>query len=230
MLVMGHRGAAGLAPENTLEALRVGFEAGVDILEFDVRLTKDKIPILSHDFTGFRLHRDPSLISQRTLADLKKRFRQPIVTLEEVLDEFFGKVVLNIELKGRGIGEVVPALIRDQYIKHSRDWDSFFLSSFWGKELVSARRTTNQVNLALIHFENPFLFIAYHKRLNLTAVGFHRLYVNDFALEIAKRAGIFTYVYTIDRPHTALLFARKGIDGIVTNRPDIILTEVNKSP
>ena len=46
MLTIGHRGAAGIAPENTLESLRAGVKAGCDMLEFDVRLTKDKIPVV----------------------------------------------------------------------------------------------------------------------------------------------------------------------------------------
>ena len=66
MLIIGHRGAAGLARENSLEALRAGLEAGADILEFDVRLTKDKIPVVVHDFHTLRTHRDPSIISRLT--------------------------------------------------------------------------------------------------------------------------------------------------------------------
>lgn len=229
MLVISHRGAAGLAPENTIEALRAGLKAGADILEIDVRLTKDGIPVLMHDFLAFRTHHDTSIISRHTLADLKKRFKdQPIFTLAEVLNEFFGKVLLNIETKGRGSGKVVLQLVRDAYVKKPSDWDKVLFSSFNASELIAIRRLSKEANLSLLHTLNPYLFIAYHRRLSLTAVGFHRLYANKFAVEIAKQAGIFTYVYTVDRPHTALLLSQKGIDGIVTNRPDVILEEINK--
>lgn len=230
MLVISHRGAAGLAKENTLEALRAGQKAGADILEIDVRLTSDGIPVLMHDFIAFRTHRDTAVISRHSLNELRQRFKdQPIFTLQEILDEFFGKVLLNIEVKGRGSGKTILALVKDHYIKRPSDWDKVLFSSFHASELIAIRRASKEANLSLLHTMNPFLFIAYHRRLQLSAAGFHRLYASEFAIEIAKRAGIFTYVYTVDRPHTALLFSRKGIDGIVTNRPDVILREIQKA-
>lgn len=229
MLVIGHRGAAGLAPENSMEALRAGVDAGADILEFDVRLTKDKIPVLTHDFHTLRTHRDTSIISHHTLAELRKRTeKQPIVPLSEVLDEFFGHILLNIEIKGRGTAKVVADLVKKNYIKTGKDWDNLLFSSFRGIDLITIRRVSSEAKLALLHTQNPFIFIAYHRKLQLSAVGFHRLYVNAFALAIAKRAKIFTYAYTVNRPHSALMLTQKGIDGIVTDRPDIILGEVKK--
>jgi len=51
MLIVGHRGAAGVAPENTLASFREAIRAGADWLEFDVRFTNDGIPIIIHDST-----------------------------------------------------------------------------------------------------------------------------------------------------------------------------------
>ena len=231
MLVIGHRGAAGLARENTIEALRAGLKAGADILEFDVRLTKDKIPVLVHDFHTLRTHRDTSIISRLTLQQLEDRLKDkdhPIIPLTKVLDMFFGVVILNIEVKGWGTGKVVAELIRDHYVKKADDWDNILISSFKGSELSNVRHVSEHANLSLLHAENPFIFIAYHRRLRLTAVGFHRLYVNTFALEIAKRADLFVYAYTVNRPYTALKLARRGVDGVVTDRPDTVLNEVKK--
>jgi glycerophosphoryl diester phosphodiesterase len=229
MLVIGHRGAAGLAPENSLKAMRAGIKAGADMLEFDVRLTKDKIPVLSHDFHTLRTHHDASIIGRHTLKELEQKTKDnPIIPLTKLLDEFFGVILLNIELKGRGTGKVVANLIKKRYAKTQDRWDNVIFSSFKGSELASIRAVSKRANLGLLHSENPFIFIAYHRRLQLTAVGFHRLYVNRFALEIAKRAGLFTYAYTVNRPHTALKLAEQGIDAVVTDRPDIILSEIEK--
>ena len=229
MLVIGHRGAAGLAPENSMEALHAGMDAGADILEFDVRLTKDKIPVLTHDFHTLRTHHETTIISHHTLKELQERTKkQPIVPLTEVLDEFFGRILLNIEIKGRGTGKVVAELIRERCIKTARDWDNILFSSFHGLELIAIRKVSKDAKLSLLHSQNPFIFIAYHRSLQLTAVGFHRLYVNRFALEIAKRAKIFVYAYTINRPQSALMMAQKGLDGVVTDRPDIILREIER--
>jgi glycerophosphoryl diester phosphodiesterase len=229
MLVIGHRGAAGLAYENTLEAFRAGFEAGADVLECDIRLTKDSIPVLAHDFHALRTHHDLSIISRHTLKELRQRFATPIITLEEVLDEFFGVILLNIEVKGRGSGIAAVKLLEKQYIKKPGDWDNVLFASFHGSELRAIRKTSKHANLSLLHFDNPFLFIAYQRSLHLTAVGFHRLYVNPFALAIAKRIGLFTYAYTVDRPGAATLLAQQGIEGVVTNHPDRVLAELQRN-
>jgi glycerophosphoryl diester phosphodiesterase len=230
MLVIGHRGAAGLARENSLEAFRAGVDAGADILEFDVRLTKDKVPVVVHDFHTLRTHHDPKIISRLTFEELAKRTEKlPITPLKDVLDEFFGVIILNIELKGRGSGKVVTELLKKSYATSPKLWDNVLISSFWGGELLAARSISKYANLALLHSENPFLFIAYQRRLNLTAVGFHRLYINRFALEIAKRTKLFTYAYTVNRPHTALMLAQQGIDAVVTDRPNEILKEIKRN-
>lgn len=227
MLVIGHRGAAGLAPENTLEAFSSGFQAGADMLEFDIRLTRDHQPVIIHDMGTQRTHKIRKLIPLMTLAELRRTIGEPAIpTLDDVLDKFFGKILLNIELKSRKSGTIVVNHIQ-KHIKKNSDWDNVLISSFHGSELVRVRRASKYANLAFLHYRNPFLFIAYHRTLHLTAVGFHRLYINRFALEIAKRAGIFTYVYTVNRPDTARMMGERGIDGIVCDRPDIIATALN---
>lgn len=224
MLIIGHRGAAGNAPENTLEALRHGQTVGADMLEFDVQLTRDGIPIVIHDSTLLRTHRKSRLIRFSTHESIRKATEKghQIATLEEVLDEFFGKVFLNLELKNRGTAKVVMKLMKQKYIKHESDWHNILFSSFKVGELSYVRSVCPQAELSMLHHRNPFIFIAYHRRLRFSAVSFHRLYVNDLALEIAKRAKLFTYVYTVNRPHTADIMQDKGVDAIVTDFPEQI--------
>ncbi len=220
MLIIGHRGAAGLAPENTLQALQAGFDAGADILEFDIRLTKDEVPILAHN---------PRVagrwLSQTTLAELQKI--TTVTTLQEVLDAFFGKILLNIEIKQSNSVPVVYKTV-GLYISRQNDWDNILFSSFKPQALVALRDYGDELNLALLHHINPFTYMRYHKKLNLSAVGFHRLHVNGIALAVAKELGIFTYVYTVDLPKTALRMENRGLDGVVTNYPNKIGTALTK--
>ena len=222
MLVIGHRGAAGLAPENTLEALTAGVEAGADILEFDIRLTKDNVMVLVHDFHTLRTHHKASIIYRTTYEDLLKLSSNvpKITRIEDVLDKYFGVVLLNIELKSRSSGQQLVRLLKRKYIKKATDWDNILVSSFKVGELLKIRRLVKRANLALLHKDNPFLFVAYHRFIKFTAVGFHRLYLNRLALEIAHRSRLFTYVYTIDRPAAIKHLAEQGIDGIVTDFPN----------
>ncbi len=215
MLIIGHRGAAGLAAQNTLAALRAGLDAGADILEFDVRLTSDNIPVLAHDpiLSGKWISRTP-------YAELKKA--SPLLaTLQEALDEFFGRILLNIELKTIHSSRVVYQTVA-QYVIRPDDWDNVIFSSFKPKALHRLNERDTSLNLALLHHANPFSFMLHHKKLRLSAVGFHRLNANPLALAVAKELGIFTYVYTVDRPSAAIRFARKNVGAVVTNFPDKI--------
>lgn len=229
MLVIGHRGAAGLATENSLRAMRAGFEAGADMLELDVRLTKDKVPVVAHDFHLYRTHRDAAIISHLTLGELRTRTSaKPIATLSEVLDEFYGRIELNIEIKGRGTASTVIELLENNYAKSPDDWKNLLISSFKVSELIATRKISENAKLAMLHGINPFLFIFFRRKLRLSAVGFHRLITSKIALRIAKGYGLFTYVYTVNQPKTALSLAQRGVDGVVTNRPDIIKSAAGK--
>ena len=143
MLIIGHRGAAGLAPENTIASLKAGFEAGSDILEFDVRITSDGIPILAHDAwikgKSIRKHTYDEL---RALAD--------IATLDDALSSFFGKILINIELKQSDHIDTVLTVIRP-YVKHDADWEDIIFSSFKVAALKMLRSQNEHANLALLH-------------------------------------------------------------------------------
>lgn len=216
MLVIGHRGAKGLAPENTLESLREGYNAGADMLEFDVRLTSDKIPILSHgaELYGYRISRTP-------LGVLEKLGH--VTTLEMVLDEFFGRILLNLEYKPIRDVRVVFKIIYENYIRNKGDWNNILVSSFHVHPLLHLRRLSPYINLAMLHSVNPFAFVTYQRRLQLAAVGWHRLHINRLAIEIAHKSDIFTYVYTVNRPEAAKILEQRGIDGVVTDYPDRII-------
>lgn len=226
MLIIGHRGAAGLRAENSIQALKAGIDAGADILHFDVRVTRDHIAVLHYGATLRHTHKLDITISSITYEELKKiTGRQCPPRLDTVLKKYFGKILLDIELKSRGSGRVViEQLARLAGTDQSR-WDAVLISSFKISELITCRRLTPYANLAYHQEINPFAFITYHRFLKFTAVGFHRLHINRLALEIAKRAGIFTYVYTVNRPEAARLLSERGVDGIMTNYPDRILTQ-----
>ena len=224
MLIIGHRGAAGHAPENTMSSFEAAFKAGADMIELDVRLTADNRLVVIHDSRLLRTHHLRDVVANVTYERLRKlTVDRPVPLLEEILDIYFGRILLNIELKSRGSGEQLVRLLKKHYIAKASDWDKVIVSSFRGSELVQVRQLAKRANLALLHSENPFIFVAYHRFINLTAVGFHRLYLNRLALEIARRAGIFIYVYTVDRPGALRHLEEKGVQGVVTNYPDKLI-------
>ncbi|HET8884304.1 MAG TPA: glycerophosphodiester phosphodiesterase, partial [Candidatus Saccharimonadales bacterium] len=148
------------------------------------------------------------------------------ISLEAVLDEFFGEIILNIEIKQRGMATDIIKLLERKYIKRQSDWDVVVFSSFLTNELSAIRKRSKKANLWLLHNRNPFIFIAFARRLQLSGIGFHRLYINDFALAIAKKTNLFTYAYTVNRPHAAKQLHNRGIDGVVTDYPAKILADI----
>lgn len=222
MLIIGHRGSPDTQQENSVASLRDAMNADADMIEFDVRLTRDRVPVLSHNLLlhGTR-KRELALIRRYTLAELEQRTSasgHPITTLDRALKECFGKIYLNIELKEvTAVGPTIEVI--SQYAKQKRDWDSILISSFKPLALRSVRRLVPHVALGMLHYRNPLTFLAWHRVLSLSAVGFHRLYVTRIALESAKKLGLFTYAYTVNRKDAALKLTERGIDGVVTDRP-----------
>lgn len=221
MLVIGHRGSAGTKPENSIAGLREAIAVGADMIEVDVRITKDKRVVLSHDWHMLRHHRKFDFIRRHTLSELKKRTagsEYPVVTVEQLLKECYGKILLNIELKERGV--IAPLLTAlEPYLKKDDDWDNILFSAFNPLILRALRKRAPQASLSMLHYRNPLNFMAWHRILGLSAVGFHRLYTTSLSLEVAKRLELFTYAYTINRADAAEKLLNKGVDGIVTDYP-----------
>lgn len=221
MLVIGHRGSAGTKPENSIAGLREALRVGADMIELDVRITKDKHVILAHDWHMFNTHHKFDFIRRHTLRELRKRTAgsdHPVVTIEQVIKECYGKILLNIELKERGA--VMPLLdALEPYLRRKDDWDNILFSAFNPLILRRLRKRAPYASLSMLHYRNPLNFMAWHRILDLSAVGFHRLYITSLSLEVAKRLGLFTYAYTVNRTDAAEKLVNRGIDGIVTDYP-----------
>lgn len=229
MLIIGHRGAAGERPENTLAGIRHAIELGVDMVEFDVRLTKDKVPILTHDFHTYRVDKKVNLISRMTYEELKNRMsgaERPILTLEQALKECHNNVFLNVEIKTMSAVRPSIDMIRKVY-KSKKSRSEILISSLNPLILRRVRKLMPDAQLSLVHYINPLEFIAWHRMLSLSAVGFHRLHINPLSVESAKKLGLFTYAYTVNRLDAAKRLQQKGIDGIVTDFPSEMLNQLD---
>ncbi len=112
-MIVGHRGAAGYEPENTLLSFQKAIEIGVDWIELDVHRSSDGHLMVIHDDTVDRTTRGHGKVSEMTLAELKKLDAgkgQKIPTLQEAIDFMKGKVRVIIEIKQEGTeADVVDA-------------------------------------------------------------------------------------------------------------------------
>lgn len=219
MLIIAHRGSRGTHPENTIPALREAITSGADMIEFDVRLTRDGELVLFHDFHLYRTHKQINIVRSLTLDELQKRTagsEYPVVTLRQALKECVGKLFINIEVKDRGSGKKTIELLTTEYRKNIKD---IMISSFSARELGAIRKQNKKIALAYLQHVNPYAFLAFERSLHLSAVGFHRLHVPHLAIVAAKKLDMLTYAYTVNRKAAIIQLEDKGIDAVVTDYP-----------
>ena len=160
MEIMGHRGAAGVAPENTMPAFKVSADLGIPWVELDIRLTKDGDLVLLHDKSLERTTDGTGEVGQLTVAEIQKLdagswfsadfagVRVP--TLVQVLETFQERIQFNIEIKDEDdrleeqIARLFEILDRHQ-LRHR-----VILSSFKKKILGAVREEDERVQLAII--------------------------------------------------------------------------------
>ena len=134
--LIGHRGAAGLAPENTLKSFRKGLELGVDAVECDIHLSKDEQLVVIHDNTLDRTTNHKGWIKDHTLQQLKQLDAgegEEIPTLSEVVELVLKyKKQLVVEVKGEDLYEAIKTtktLI--EFIKQTNSENDPFIISLW---------------------------------------------------------------------------------------------------
>jgi glycerophosphoryl diester phosphodiesterase len=226
MLIIGHRGARGLAPENTLASFDVAIAHHVDFVEFDVRLTRDKHLVVIHDRHTKRVAYIKEHIRTLTLDEVKAiamKDQQPIPTLTEAITHFNHRVKINIELKSRGGASILLETIREM-LKSGYNYDDFFISSFRVSELAKLRRANKKLHLAVLRHNSPLSFVPVARLLRLQGVGLKDRTVEKTTIAMAKKMNLFTYVYTVNVPERAEQLVRWGADAICTDRPDLFET------
>jgi len=115
VLRIGHRGAAGHAPENTLAAVRQGIELGVDFVEIDVRRTADGVLVALHDATVNRTTNGRGRVEALSLGEVRKLDAgngERIPTVEEVLQMAGGRTGLMLELKVDGLAHLTVQTVQ----------------------------------------------------------------------------------------------------------------------
>ncbi len=224
MLKIGHRGAKALEPENTLRSFRKAVELGVDAVELDVRQTKDGQLIVIHDDRVDRTTDGSGLVGNLTLEEIKvftAEKSEKIPTLGEALDFLKGKVKVLIELKEEDLEEKALDLIKERGMV-----DDVIVISFLEKALRKVRKLDGDVATGLIYVK--------HKKPRETALGLGAEYLlplyrftHSADVNKAHEAGLKVIVWTINTPEEVFKYKQKGVDGITTDKPNILKTEKN---
>ena len=218
-----HRGAMAYEPENTLRAFRAAADMGADQVELDVFLSADEELIVNH---GSRLHTEPhgGKIRLMTLEQIKEeRFQgEPVPTLQQAVDlcKATGMTV-NIEIKdGRAVDKTVE-LIRDNAL-----YDSCQVSCFFLRVLKRAKQLDPAVPTGYIvvpYLQWPQMRRAV--RAGCESVNPLHKTTNEKFLAAAHGRGLKVHVWTVNEPGDLRRMIDLGVDGIITNKPDVLTRE-----
>jgi glycerophosphoryl diester phosphodiesterase len=228
-LVLGHRGASAVAPENTVAAFTRARELGADGVELDVRRTADGVLVVHHDAEV----RDVGLIAGLSFADLRAA-RPQLATLAEALEACRGLVV-NAEVKclpwepdADADGSVMGATI-DAVRAHD---GMIIVSSFDLAAVDRARAAAPDLPTAwLTHGQEVVAAAeraAAHRHPWLNADGIAALDAGADGIASAHHAGVLVGTWTVDDPDAARRLAGAGVDVIITNVPDVVLAAVTQ--
>ncbi len=233
-LIFGHRGASHAAPQNTLPAFRKAAEMGADGVELDVQLSADGVPIVIHNVTVDATTNGSGRVREMTLHQLKELDARAgfgeeyagtrIPTLEEVFAELGDRLLFNIELKypitpGLDLETAVMEVVRRMGMSR-RVW----FSSFKPYALYHMREIAPDIPCGLLYdFEtlgNQLLsFFTPHE-----AIHPYVKFITRRMVRHVHRHGQRLVAWTEDNLPHARKLAQWGVDVLISNEPDILVT------
>ena len=221
MICIGHRGACGYAPENTLAAFELAITMGCPWLELDVYAVEGELLVI-HDDTLERTTNGKGQVMQTPLATLRSLDSgngQQIPTLKEVIELVDHRAGINIELKGPHTAAPVCQLLHD-YLAQGWRSDEFMLSSFDHQELALADPLFRRG--ALFHRAKKD-YLARADRLGAYSLNLAIKLVTPELVQAAHGHGLQVLVYTVNEAADIQRMRDYGVDGIFCNYPDRVL-------
>ncbi|MEW5765296.1 MAG: glycerophosphodiester phosphodiesterase [Acidobacteriota bacterium] len=220
-LCIGHRGAAGHAPENTLLSIRRALELGADWVEVDVHPLGGELVVI-HDDTLDRTTNGSGALSDWTLDEVRRLDAgsgERVPLLPEVLDLLRGRAGLVVELKGRGAGALAAPLLRGA-LRSGWERADLTASSFHADELRSLRSRAPEVPLAVLarSADGPAMELA--REVNAQALHLPLRGTLGEDLERARSMGLPVLVFTVNLPEDIRTVYHMGAAGVFTDYPE----------
>jgi glycerophosphoryl diester phosphodiesterase len=226
--LIGHRGAAGEKFENSMSGFEHALNLGIDAIELDIRIHQGELWVI-HDRALERLTGSPGRFDElEDPTTLRLLNGEPIPRLTEVLDLYWGKLPVNIEIKSPDTGPVLLELLK-QYPAETQESEFpwILISSFDHRQLLDLRQRGCHWPLAPITtlgesaLVNPLI-----KQINPYSFHMDNEYLDfDLAREIQQQ-GVRVMIFTVNQPERMIELKQAGIDGIFTDFPSTIASSV----
>lgn len=222
-LCLGHRGACGHEPENTLRSIRRALELGANGIEIDVQLVGGHLWVF-HDSRLERTTNGQGYLRRKSFEELRALDAgqgERIPFLREVLDEIRGRAILNIELKGRRTAAHVEAIIHEAVSRGEWDYGQFLVSSFLQLELRALK--DRRIRRGLLLARPTRLFHLSARRVAAWSVHPALKFTTPKFVDAAHQRGWKVIPYTVNDPADLARMKELGVDGVFTDYPERVV-------
>ncbi|MDB1125588.1 glycerophosphodiester phosphodiesterase family protein [Vibrio algarum] len=233
-MIVGHRGAAALAPENTLAGLNKAADSGIHWIEIDTQLTADGIPVIFHDETLERCTNGSGKLASHTLSELKQLDAgswfdgafagEKIPTLEEALQTCLDKdLFMNLEIKIHHDVQVVPLVKKISDVLKSIDFpnERLLLSSFSKHAVEQCKTLLPDIRRGYITEEKSTEYLNEIEHLSLFSVHVNQeMLTSDMAKSITDK-GYTLNIWTLNDPDKLNDFIQMKVDNVITDNPEL---------
>jgi glycerophosphoryl diester phosphodiesterase len=241
--VMGHRGAAAHAPENTLASIRRAAELGAPSVEFDVMLTADGVPVLFHDDSLDRVTGQAGLMAETSASRVAKldagawfapEFRgEGVPTLRAALELMLELGVHpNMEIKatpGRDVETAVAALATAGEVWPTAKAPPPLVSSFSRMSLAAAMALRPDWPRALLSFTLPADWQTTLKALNCRAFHVYHKVLDWELIPLIHSAGCQVAAFTVNDRRQAKALYEAAVDCVISDAPERALAAYEQS-
>lgn len=225
MLNIGHRGAKGYEPENTLLSFQKAIDIGVDGIELDVHLSSDGAIMVIHDETLDRTTNGKGFVNELSLQELKTfqiEKENTIPTLIEVFDLVNKRCFINIELKGKGTSKPVINLIEHYIEEKNWNYGHFIISSFNWSALQEVRKWNAKIPIGVLTHTDLDLAIAFAKFIKAETIHpYFHLLTKENTIKM-QNEGFKVFAWTVNETEDIQKIKSFHVNGIISDFPDRI--------
>jgi glycerophosphoryl diester phosphodiesterase len=225
VLRIGHRGAAGYEPENTLASFRKALALGVDMIELDVHLAKTGELVVLHDESVDRTTDGKGPVASKTLKELKALRAggvEKIPTLEEVLNLIDKACMLNIELKGKHTAAPAADTVKRYVEDYGWDYDRFLLSSFDLDMVIEAKNHNPNIRTGFLFETLDEKAFGKIKESVVFSVNPEASSLNPLMVRKIHSMDCKVYAWLANSEKEIQRLIEIGVDGIFSDYPDRI--------
>ncbi len=223
MLIIAHRGASAIYPENTMLAFEKALEMGAHGLELDVQCSADGVAVVFHDDTLERTTNGSGFIKEHTLTQLKSLHVENIEHIAELsvfMARFEGETTLWLEIKDPDCVPELTSRIRDAVTSRRATWSQCVVIGFDVEALKHARRLCPELVIGYSLEDAPKQTVINSLKPAYVLPHFE-LATQDFVHAMAAQ-GIGVVVWTLNEINDSLRMKERGVMGIITDVPNIL--------